>query len=78
MTAIKILFKKFTPEQVFMGSVLLVNGGNYLYNLMLGRLLGPEAYADAALLGYPSVGFVFSWHDISVSNYQICCGFFRE
>lgn len=33
-----------------MGSVLLVNGGNYLYNLILGRLLGPEAFADAALL----------------------------
>lgn len=33
-----------------MGSVLLVNGGNYLYNLVLGRLLGPEAFADAALL----------------------------
>ncbi|MGB5646194.1 MAG: sugar isomerase, partial [Muriicola sp.] len=50
MTAIRILFKKLTPEQVFMGSVLLVNGGNYLYNLILGRLLGPDAYADAALL----------------------------
>lgn len=33
-----------------MGSVLLVNGGNYLYNLILGRLLGPEVFADAALL----------------------------
>jgi len=33
-----------------MGSALVVNGGNYLYNLLLGRLLGPEAFADAALL----------------------------
>lgn len=33
-----------------MGSALLVNGGNYLYNLILGRLLGPEAFSDAALL----------------------------
>lgn len=33
-----------------MGSVLLVNGGNYLYNLILGRLLGPEVFADVALL----------------------------
>nr|WP_238934819.1 sugar isomerase [Aurantibacter crassamenti] len=33
-----------------MGSALIVNGGNYLYNLLLGRLLGPEAFADAALL----------------------------
>jgi O-antigen/teichoic acid export membrane protein len=31
-------------------SVLLVNGGNYLYNLILGRYLGPEKFADAAIL----------------------------
>lgn len=33
-----------------MASALLVNGGNYLYNLLLGRILGPEAFAEAALL----------------------------
>ncbi len=33
-----------------MGSALLINGGNYLYNLILGRILGPEAFADTALL----------------------------
>jgi O-antigen/teichoic acid export membrane protein len=31
-------------------SVLIVNGGNYLYNLILGRILGPEKFADAAIL----------------------------
>lgn len=50
MTAFRITLKKVSPEQVFMGSVLIVNIGNYLYNLILGRLLGPEAFADAALL----------------------------
>ncbi|MGB5819023.1 MAG: sugar isomerase [Saonia sp.] len=50
MMALKIITKKISPEQLFMGSVLLVNGGNYLYNLLLGRILGPEAFADAALL----------------------------
>ena len=50
MTAFRIALKKVSPEQVFMGSVLIVNVGNYLYNLVLGRLLGPEAFADAALL----------------------------
>jgi len=50
MTVFKIVSKKISPEKLFMGSVLLVNGGNYLYNLILGRLLGPEAFADAALL----------------------------
>ena len=42
--------RKLTPEQLFMVSVLAVNGGNYLYNLILGRLLGPTAFADAAVL----------------------------
>lgn len=42
--------KKITPEQLFMLSVLVVNGGNYLYNLILGRLLGPTEFADAAVL----------------------------
>jgi O-antigen/teichoic acid export membrane protein len=42
--------KKITEEQLFMLSVLAVNGGNYLYNLILGRVLGPEQFADAAVL----------------------------
>ena len=42
--------KRITPEQLFMLSVLAVNGGNYLYNLILGRILGPEQFADAAVL----------------------------
>lgn len=42
--------KKITPEQLFMLSVLAVNGGNYLYNLILGRVLGPAQFADAAVL----------------------------
>jgi len=39
-----------TPEQLFMASAFIVNGGNYLYNLGLGRVLGPSAFADAAIL----------------------------
>lgn len=42
--------KKITSEQLFMLSVLAVNGGNYLYNLILGRVLGPAQFADAAVL----------------------------
>lgn len=42
--------KRISPEQLFMLSVLAVNGGNYLYNLILGRVLGPEQFADAAVL----------------------------
>lgn len=42
--------KQFSAEQMFMVTMLLVNGGNYLYNLILGRILGPEAFADAAIL----------------------------
>ncbi|KUJ59449.1 sugar isomerase [Flavobacteriaceae bacterium CRH] len=31
-------------------TILFVNAGNYLYNLLLGRLLGPSGFADAAIL----------------------------
>jgi O-antigen/teichoic acid export membrane protein len=41
---------KITQEHLFMLSVLVVNGGNYLYNLILGRILGPEQFSDAAVL----------------------------
>ncbi|WP_055447658.1 oligosaccharide flippase family protein [Lacinutrix mariniflava] len=51
MHALSILKKKtISPEQLFMLSVLAVNGGNYLYNLILGRVLGPAQFADAAVL----------------------------
>lgn len=45
-----LIHKKISQEQFFMLSILLVNGGNYLYNLLLGRILGPTQFADAAIL----------------------------
>nr|WP_315254876.1 oligosaccharide flippase family protein [uncultured Flavobacterium sp.] len=42
--------KQIRVEQYFMLTMLMVNVGNYIYNLMLGRILGPAAFADAALL----------------------------
>ncbi len=42
--------KRISPSQVFMLSSLIVSGGNYAYNLLLGRFLGPEKFADAAIM----------------------------
>ena len=50
MTVFKLSLRRISPERMFMASALLVNGGNYLYNLFLGRILGPAAFADAALM----------------------------
>ncbi|PWJ89053.1 O-antigen/teichoic acid export membrane protein [Flavobacterium araucananum] len=47
---IKNTYKKITAENFFMLTILFVNTGNYLYNLLLGRILGPSAFADAAIL----------------------------
>ncbi len=44
------ILSKLKPAQIFMISVMVVNAGNYFYNLILGRLLGPERFADAAIL----------------------------
>ncbi|MDC8005688.1 oligosaccharide flippase family protein [Aureisphaera galaxeae] len=45
----KALPRSFSPEQIFVLSSVLVNGGNYLYNIILGRMLGPTQFSDAAL-----------------------------
>lgn len=42
--------KRLSAEQFFMLTMLMVNAGNYIYNLLLGRILGPAAFADAAIL----------------------------
>lgn len=44
------ILSKIKPAQIFMISVMIVNAGNYFYNLILGRLLGPERFSDAAIL----------------------------
>ena len=41
---------KLSSEQLFMITILFVNGVNYLYNLLLGRILGPAEFSDAAIL----------------------------
>lgn len=41
---------KLSSAQWFMVSVMIVNAGNYVYNLVLGRWLGPEIFADVAVL----------------------------
>lgn len=41
---------KISASQWFMISVMIVNAGNYIYNLVLGRWLGPSVFADVALL----------------------------
>lgn len=45
-----LVHKRISAEQFFMLTMLMVNAGNYIYNLMLGRILGPAAFADAAIL----------------------------
>ncbi|WP_420571114.1 sugar isomerase [Kordia sp.] len=46
----KKIKSNLTTAHLFMLSGILVNGGNYVYNLLLGRFLGPEKFADAAVL----------------------------
>jgi len=39
-----------TSSMLLFGSATLVNVGNYLFNLLLGRWLGPAAFADLSLI----------------------------
>ena len=45
-----LFYLRLSPELVFIISSLVVNGGNYLYNMLLGRYLGPEAFAETGLI----------------------------
>ncbi|MFE3847230.1 oligosaccharide flippase family protein [Flavobacterium sp. LB3P45] len=42
--------KKLSSDHVFMLTMLVVNAGNYIYNLLVGRILGPSEFSDAAIL----------------------------
>lgn len=62
--AITLKNRQISSEQIFMLTMFVVNAGNYAYNLILGRFLGPKAFADAAilitfLLGLSFVGMTF-------------------
>ncbi|EAR11958.1 capsular polysaccharide biosynthesis protein [Polaribacter irgensii 23-P] len=48
--SITIIKRKVSSEQIFMITVFVVNGGNYLYNLVLARILGPSKFADVVVL----------------------------
>jgi len=39
-----------TSSALFFVSTTLVNGGNYLFNLLLGRWLGPALFADVSII----------------------------
>jgi len=47
---LSLIPKQISEEQIFLLTMLVVNAGNYFYNLLLGRILGPAAFADAAIL----------------------------
>lgn len=53
---LKMIYGRFRSGGVLTGgavlflSMTIVNGGNYLFNLILGRWLGPAAFADLSLI----------------------------
>ncbi len=51
-----------SPERLIIGSALLANGGSYLYNLLLGHIMGPE-------------NFMLKAHTITLIIYFIFLGF---
>jgi len=46
----ELLDIKIKPVHVFTISIIIVNAGNYLLNVLLGNILGPELFADTAVL----------------------------
>jgi hypothetical protein len=54
-----------------MVTILFVNGGNYLYNLLLGRILGPAEFSMQLLITF-FVDFVICRNDFPDRISQIC------
>ncbi|KQC33364.1 sugar isomerase [Nonlabens sp. YIK11] len=74
MTAIILKLKRtLTPQQIFMASAFVVNAGNYAYNLLLGRFLGPRAFADAVILItlLLVLSFVAMTFQLTVAKYMV-------
>jgi len=46
----KLLKNKLADPTILFVAMILVNGGNYCINLALGRILGPEVFAEASVL----------------------------
>jgi len=46
----ELLGLKIKPAHIFTISIIIVNAGNYLLNVILGNILGPELFADTAVL----------------------------
>lgn len=49
MNTTKMKTENTSPERLIIGSALLANGGSYLYNLVLAKLLGPESFTDRVI-----------------------------
>jgi O-antigen/teichoic acid export membrane protein len=74
MTAIILKLRRtLSPQQIFMASAFIVNAGNYAYNLILGRLLGPQAFADAVILItlLLVLSFVAMTFQLTVAKYMV-------
>ncbi len=73
ISALKKSFIDISPERFFVLSALAVNGLNYLYNLIMGRMLGPEAFADVALIItlLLMLSFIATTFQVVSSKYQI-------
>lgn len=65
--------EKVNPTIIFMISTMIVNAGNYVYNLLLGRVLGPADFAEAGLIvtGLLVFSFVGMTFQITAAKYIV-------
>ncbi len=74
ITSIRKRGSKISPAQWFMVSVMVVNAGNYAYNLILGRWVGPAIFADVAVL----ITFLLVLSFLAMTIQLLCAKFVIE
>ncbi len=67
---------KFGTAGFLFASTLIVNAGNYLINLILGRILGPELFAEASVIATAVLMLSFFAVGIQLSSAKFSAEYF--
>ena len=69
---------KFGDAGFLFASTLLVNAGNYLINLILGRVLGPERFAEASIIATGVLMLSFFAVGIQLTAAKFSAGYYAD
>lgn len=73
-----ITSKLWTDAGLLMVSTVIVNAGNYMINLILGRWLGPEVFAEVSVIATGVLMISFIAVGLQLTTAKYCATYFAE